>query len=134
MIIKKDTVPPKQIEATCWWCAASYLVDEEDLFVGEWGYKGFICPDCGKFVFIGDDRVMSPTYPITFRKNDGVHIEDETVNEFVHQATEHLHTMKTGDHWFTMTGDVMVVAFKFEDEADIYVCRNYEEDVINYVD
>lgn len=132
MIIKKNKIPPKKIEATCEYCNEAYLVDKEDIKVAVWGFEGFECPECGRFVTVSDKRTIPPTYPTTFMSHeDAVHISDEEINKFVEKTATVLKSLSPGEFSITGTGDTMVFGLKFEDEENIYVCRDYSEDWID---
>lgn len=132
MIIKKNKIPPKKIEATCEYCNETYLVDKEDIKAGVWGFEGFECPECGHFVTASDKRTILPTYPTTFMfHEDAVHISDEEIDGFVNKVATTLKTLAPGEFTIAGTGDTLVFGLKFEDEENIYVCRDYSEDWID---
>lgn len=122
-------------EVNCDQCGETFLYDDEDVGIGEYGTKGFTCPKCGEWVVTDWDRHLPPTYPVTFSHNDGIPLSDAEINEYVQRVVDVLKNkeMNAGEFAIAGSGDTMVIGLKFEDEEDIYVCKNYWEDCV-YLD
>ena len=79
------------------------------------------------------DNVEFPTHYYSF--SDGVHIDDDTINEWVKECIEEFDPNDEND-WcrFTGSGDTMVFVSKLDEdeEYDVYVCKNYYETFIPF--
>lgn len=135
--------PPKSqpqnepIITTCPHCqyTISYTEDEVERVDNE--SMGVICPQC-KGV-IETEHVKSFTFPKTFSHfgegKDVRHLTDEEVQSYVDIVKRKLEQeLKVGDYTFTGTGDTIVFGFKFEDEDEIIVAKNYWSDSIFHED
>lgn len=135
--------PPKSqpqnepIITTCPNCqyTISYTEDEVEHVDNE--SMGVICPHC-KGV-IETEHVKSFTFPKTFSHfgegKDVRHLTDEEVQSYVDNVKRKLEQkLKVGDYTFTGTGDTIVFGFKFEDEDEIIVAKNYWSDSIFHED
>lgn len=129
-------IRPKEVmqtnEIVCDHCNTIFLYDDTDITYGEYGTKGFTCPDCGEWIAVDWDRHLPPTYPTTFSHNNGVPLSDEEINKYVQEVVNALKDkeMKAGEFATVGCGDTMVIGLKFEDEEDIYVLKNYWEDIV----
>ena len=128
---------PKRV--FCDECYAELEVEENDVFVGEFGCHLFKCPCCGREVAIdGIERDTPPTFKQTFwhthvgKSNNTVHIEDDEVQRMIDKCVSNLISddVEAGEFFVQGTGDTVVYAFKYEDCIDILVTQDYYEDTL----
>ena len=125
----QNKIPEKRpIITTCPNCqyTISYTEDEVERVNNK--SMGVICPQCGGV--IKTKHVEPFTFPKTFfhfgEGNNAGHLTDEEVQSYVDIVKRELQQeLKVGDYIFTGTGDTMVFGFKFEDEDEIIVAKNY---------
>ena len=132
---------PKRV--FCDECQAELEVEENDVFVGEFGCHLFKCPCCGREVAIdGIERDAPPTFRKTFwhthvdKSNDMKHIEDDEVQRMIDKCVSNLISddVEAGEFSKQGTGDTVVYAFKYEDCIDILVTQDYYEDTLSKED
>lgn len=134
-VIKKNEVKtseyPKRI--VCEHCGAELEYDRDDEFVGLWGMECITCPECNEDCFISDHRVESPNWKTTFDHVNSAtakELKNEDIQEYIDNCYKFLmNEAKPGDFYMTGSGDTMVFGFRYEDTVDLYVTRDYYEDV-----
>lgn len=97
---------------------------------------GVLCPNCKEP--IATEHIEPFTFPDTFYHfgsgNDGnlpYILSDEETQRYVDIVKRKLQQeCQVGEYTFTGTGDTMVFGFKFEDEDEIIVAKNYWEESI----
>ena len=130
---------PKRV--FCDGCQAELEIEENDVFVGEFGCYLFECPCCGRKVALdGIERDTPPTFRKTFfhysATKDGTvqskHIPDNEVQEMIDKCVHRLISEDVEADKYTMeaTGDTAVYAFKMENCIDIIVTQDYYEDTL----
>lgn len=129
---------PKRV--FCDECYAELEIEENDVFVGEFGCHLFKCPCCGREVAIdGIERDTPPTFKQTFwhthvsKSNNTVHIEDDEVQRMIDKCVSNLISddVEAGEFSVQGTGDTVVYAFKYEDCIEILVTQDYYEDTLS---
>ena len=134
-VIKKNEVEtseyPKRI--VCEHCGAEPEYDKDDEFVGLWGMKCITCPECNEDCFVSDHRVEPPNWKATFDHINSAtakELKNEDIQEYIDNCYKYLmNEAKPGDFYMTGSGDTMVFGFRYEDTVDLYVTRDYYEDV-----
>lgn len=134
-VIKKNEVEtseyPKRI--VCDHCDAELEYDKDDEFIGLWGMKCITCPECNEDCFISDHRVEPPNWKVTFDHINSAtakELKNEDIQEYIDNCYKYLmNEAKPGDFYMTGSGDTMVFGFRYEDTVDLYVTRDYYEDV-----
>ena len=134
-VIKKNEVGtseyPKRI--VCEHCDAELEYDKDDEFVGLWGIKCITCPECNEDCFVSDHRVEPPNWKATFDHVNSAtakELKNEDIQEYIDNCYKYLmNEAKPGDFYMTGSGDTMVFGFRYEDTVDLYVTRDYYEDV-----
>ena len=123
--------PP--IITTCPNCqyTISYTEDEIDRIGNE--SMGVFCPQCG--ATIETEHIEPFTFPNTFyhcgESENAMPLTDEEIQKYVNAVKRQLQQeLKVGEFTFTATGDTIVFGFKFEDEDNIIVAKNYWEDSV----
>ena len=128
---------PKRV--LCDECQAELEIEENDVFVGEFGCHLFKCPCCGREVAIdGIERDTPPTFKQTFwytyadKSNDTKHIEDDEVQKMINSCVSDLISdeVQAGEFSMRACGDTVVYAFKYEDCIEILVTQDYYEDTL----
>lgn len=128
---------PKRV--FCDECYAELEIEENDVFVGEFGCHLFKCPCCGREVAIdGIERDTPPTFRQTFwhtfvdKSNDTKHIEDDEVQQMINHCVSNLISddVEAGEFSMQGIGDTVVYAFKYEDSIEILVTQDYYEDTL----
>lgn len=121
------------IIATCPHCqyTISYTEDEIDRVDNE--SMGVCCPYCGGV--IETEHIEPFTFPNTFcyhgEKDGAIPLTNEQVQKYVNIVKHALQQeTQVGEYTFVGTGDTMVFGFKFEDEDEIIVTKNYWVDSI----
>ena len=129
---------PKRV--ICDECQAELEIEENDVFVGEFGCYLFKCPCCGREVAIDDiGRDTPPTFRKTFwhtyvsKSNDTKHIEDDEVQRMINHCVSKLipDDVEAGEFSMQGYGDTVVYAFKYEDCIEILVTQDYYEDTLD---
>ena len=137
----KDVQPVWPKRVFCDECYAELEVEENDVFVGEFGCHLFKCPCCGREVAIDDiERDTPPTFRKTFSHysvtKEGIvqskHIPDNEVQKMIDGCVHRLisEDVKAGEYTMEATGDTAVYAFKYEDCMDIIVTQDYYNDTL----
>ena len=120
------------IITTCPHCnyTISYTKDEVERVDND--SMGVYCPHCGDVV--ETERIEPFTFPDTFYHfdtNETSKLTDEETQHYVDVVKRKLQQeLEIGEHTFTGTGDTIVFGFKFEDEDEIIVAKNYWEDSV----
>ena len=103
-----------------------YSCDEE-YFEGDG--KGIDCPCCGDFIIL--KRMKPNKWPDAFwsfgNNKTSVHIEDDTVQEWVDQCIERLRDDKDIQYTYIASGDTFVMADRDENDIVVRVFINYYE-------
>ena len=130
---KNDSFTQPPITTTCPNChyTISYTPDEVERVDNE--SMGVICPQCGGA--IKTEHIEPFTFPDTFfycgTSESAVCLSNEEVQSYIDIVKRKLQQeLKVGQFTFTATGDTIVFGFKFEDEDQIIVAKNYWEDSI----
>ena len=127
----KEADYPKRI--ICDHCGAELEYDKDDEFIEMWGMKCITCPECMKDVFVSDHRVEPPNWKATFDHVNSAtakELKNEDIQEYIDNCYKHLmNVAKPGDFYMTGSGDTMVFGFRYEDTVDLYVTRDFYEDV-----
>ena len=134
-VIKKNEVEtseyPKRI--VCDHCGAEREYDKDDEYIGQWGMKCITCPECMGDVFVSDHRVDPPKWYVTFDHVNSAtakELKNEDIQEYIVNCYKYLmNEAKPGDFYMTGSGDTMVFGLRYEDTVDLYVTRDYYEDV-----
>ena len=128
---------PKRV--LCDECQAELEIEENDVFVGEFGCHLFKCPRCGREVAIdGIERDTPPTFKQTFwhtyddKSNDTKHIEDDEIQRMINYCVNKLVSkdVEVGEFSMQGYGDTVVYAFKYEDCIEILVTQDYYNDTL----
>ena len=127
----KEADYPKRI--ICDHCGAELEYDKDDEFVGQWGMRSVSCPECMGDVFVSDHRIEPPNWKATFDHVNSAtekELKNEEIQEYIDNCYKFLmNEAKPGDFYMTGSGDTMVFGFRYEDTVDLYVTRDYYEDV-----
>ena len=139
---KQGESKPKTYKITCEHCDSELVVEDDDIQVGAYGAGYVVCPCCGEETYADEladyfpltkDNVEFPTHYYSF--NNGVHIDDDTINKWVKKCIEKFDPNDEND-WcrFTGSGNTMVFVSKLDEdeEYDVYVCKNYYETFIPF--
>ena len=121
------------ITTTCPHChyTISYTEDEVTRVTNDG--VGIICPNCNGSIVT--EHIEPFTFPNTFYHfgtNEGaVCLSDKQVQSYVDIVKRKLQQeLQVGEYTFAGSGDTMVFGFKFEDEDQITVTKNYWEDSV----
>ena len=134
-VIKKNEVETSEYpkRTICEHCGAELEYDKDDEFVGIWGMKCITCPECNEDCFVSDHRVEPPNWRTTFDHVNSAtakELKNEDIQEYIDNCYKYLmNEAKPGDFYMTGSGDTMVFGFRYEDTVDLYVTRDYYEDV-----
>lgn len=125
------------IITTCPHCqyTISYTEDEVDRVEND--DLGVICPNCNKSIVL--EHIEPFTFPDTFyhfgTSEGAVCLSDDEVQQYVNVVKCKLQQeCQVGEYTSAGSGDTMVFGFKFEDEDEIIVAKNYWTDSIFYED
>lgn len=129
---ENKTIESRPIITTCPHCnyTVSYTEDEVERVANDG--EGFMCPNCDEPIVV--KQIEPFTFPDTFYYfggEDAVLLDDNRVQKLVDVVKRKLQEeLKVGDYTFTGTGDTKVFGFKFEDEDEIIVAKNYWKDSV----
>ena len=130
----ENKIPEKRpIITTCPHCqyTISYTEDEVERVTND--SVGILCPNCDEPIVT---KHIGPfTFPDTFyhfgTSEGAVCLSDDGVQKYVDIVKRKLQQeCQVGDYTFAGTGDTMVFGFKFEDEDEIIVAKNYWEESV----
>lgn len=130
----KNKISKKRpIITTCPNCqyTISYTEDEVERVTNDG--NGILCPNCDEVIVT--EPIEPFTFPNTFcyhgEKDGAVSLTNEQVQKYVNIVKHALQQeTKVGEYTSAGTGDTMVFGFKFEDEDEIIVAKNYWVDSI----
>ena len=129
----ENKIPEKRpIITVCPHCqyTISYTEDEIERVDNE--SMGVCCPHCGGVV--ETEHIESFTFPDTFYHfdtNETIKLTNEETQHYVDIVKRKLQQeCQVGEYAFTGSGDTMVFGFKFEDEDEIIVAKNYWEESV----
>ena len=134
-VIKKNEVETSEYpkRTICEHCGAELEYDKDDEFIGQWGMRSVSCPECMGDVFVSDHRIEPPNWKATFDHVNSAtakELKNEDIQEYIDNCYKFLmNEAKPGDFHITGSGDTMVFGFRYEDTVDLYVTRDYYEDV-----
>lgn len=134
-VIKKNEVETSEYpkRTICEHCGVELEYDKDDEFIGLWGMKCITCPECNEDCFVSDHRVEPPNWKATFdyiNSATAKELKNEDIQEYIDNCYKYLmNEAKPGDFYMTGSGDTMVFGFRYEDTVDLYVTRDYYEDV-----
>lgn len=134
-VIKKNEVETSEYpkRTICEHCGVELEYDKDDEFIGLWGMKCVTCPECNEDCFVSDHRVEPPNWKATFdyiNSATAKELKNEDIQEYIDNCYKYLmNEAKPGDFYMTGSGDTMVFGFRYEDTVDLYVTRDYYEDV-----
>ena len=129
-VVKNERYPKNVV---CEMCGAELEYDQEDEYVGLFGYDCVKCPCCGKDVTVNKYQVTRPIFPTSFYHFGGEEskkLTDEETQKYIDKVLEDMQELEVGKYTYTGSGDTMVYGFRYEDEDVIQVCKNYYEDNI----
>jgi hypothetical protein len=123
--------------ALCENCESYSEVKEDDeIFYGEFGLPYIHCPECGGEAYIEDEEGIhvdenNLEFPQHFyhfsSSKKAVKISDENLQRMARDVLRRLKGKGENNFTFEATGDSMVIALDFEDEAMVIVARDYYE-------
>lgn len=130
---ENKTINKRPIITTCPHCqyTISYTEDEVDRVDNE--SMGIYCPHCEGV--IETEHIEPFTFPDTFYRfgtsEGAVCLSDDEVQHYVDIVKRKLQQeLEVDEYTFAGTGDTMVFGFKFEDEDEIIVAKNYWEESV----
>ena len=130
----ENKIPEKRpIITTCPHCNYTISYTEDEVERVENDGLGIVCPNCDEPIVL--EHVEPFTFPNTFyhfgTSEDAVCLSNDEVQKYVNIVKRKLQQeRKVGEYAFTGSGDTMVFGFKFEDEDQIIVAKNYWEDSV----
>lgn len=117
--------------ARCENCKVLVGFEEKEIEVGEFGCKYILCPNCGEKIWLDVETGIKITadnieYPRHFHfPKDAKVISDEEIQEAVKRVANNINNIEEGNFYVGLyTGDTMVLGLNWEDEFEIYVCKN----------
>ena len=130
------TIEKQPIITTCPHCQYTISYTEDEVERVENDAFGVICPNCKES--IATEYIKPFTFPKTFYHfgsgEDGnlpSILSDEETQYYVDIVKRKLQQeCQVGEYTFAGTGDTMVFGFKFEDEDEIIVAKNYWEESV----
>ena len=116
------------IVTTCPHCHYTISYTEDEVERVSNNAVGVLCPQCGGVIEI--KHITPFTFPDTFyhcgTSNGAVYLTNEETQSYINIVKRNLEqNLKVGEYTFTGTGDTMIFGFKFEDEDEIVVVKDY---------
>ena len=124
----------KEEMRTCLNCDILIGFEDKDIEVGEFGCLYITCPKCKKKVLLDEKEGLKLTcenieYPRHFHfPENAVSIDDTEIQKEVKKIAK---CVPEGSFTTFSTGDALIVGLDFEDEIEIYVCKNPACTIIN---
>lgn len=130
---KNEVIEKRPIITTCPHCQYTISYTEDEVERVENDGIGIMCPNCDEAIVT--KHIEPFTFPDTFyhygTSEGAVYLSDVEVQKYVNIVKRKLQQeCQVGEHVFTGTGDTMVFGFKFEDEDEIIVAKNYWSDSV----
>lgn len=138
-----DNKYPKKL--VCEDCDSELEYDEHDIYNGEYGCAFVHCPLCGCENYLNDEEhdinlnmknVEFPTHYAHISKETGAVdcCNNETIKEYIREAVNYFRKNKDEDSWYCFTGNLAVVVFKYEGDANywVIVSDNYYDTYISF--
>lgn len=134
---ENKVIEKRPIITTCPNCnyTISYTEDEVDRVSNDG--LGIMCPNCDEPIVL--EHIEPFTFPNTFyhfgTSEGAVCLSDDEVQKYVNIVKRKLQQeLEVDEYTFAGTGDTMVFGFKFEDEDEIIVAKNYWSESIFHED
>ena len=130
----ESKIPGKRpIITTCPHCQYTISYTEDDVERVENDGLGVICPNCNKSIVL--EHIEPFTFPDTFyhfgTSEGDVCLNDDEVQQYVDIVKRKLQQeLEVGGYASAGSDDTMVFGFKFEDEDEIIVAKNYWEESV----
>ena len=124
----------KEETRTCLECNTVIGFEKEDIEVGELGCLYVTCPMCKEKIWLDEKEGLKLThenieYPRHFHfPKNAVPIDDTEIQKQVKNIAENV---PEGSFTTYSTGDTLIVGLDFEDEIEIYVCKNPASTIID---
>ena len=130
---ENKTTEKRPIITTCPHCQYTISYTEDEVERVEYESLGVICPNCNEAIMT--EHVEPFTFPDTFYRfsaSKGAScLSDDEVQKYVNIVKRKLQQKcQVGEYTFIGSGDTMVFGFKFEDEDEIIVAKNYWSDSV----
>lgn len=134
-VIKENEELPKIYRVRCNECGTLLEYEKGDTYIGVFGGRELICPNCGTKVFVDEPEGIDLNssnieFPLHFMppSDNAVDMGNAKIQEWVRERLR-MAESDTEDygHYFTGSGNTMVFVFKYEDEYDVYVTKKYWE-------
>lgn len=122
------TIEKRPIITTCPHCQYTISYTEDEVGRVENDGIGVICPNCNESIVL--EHIEPFTFPDTFyhfgTSEGAVCLSDDEIQRYVDIVKRKLQQeCQVDEYTFSGTGDTMVFGFKFEDEDEIIVAKNY---------
>ena len=132
---KSEVTENRPIITTCPHCQYTISYTEEEVERVDNESMGVYCPKCAGVV--KTEHIEPFTFPKTFfhfREDDFLKMSDTEIQKYIESAKSHFPSMKSGEYYPIMLGNVLIIAFKEEDddgtEEKIIVAKDYYEDSV----
>ena len=112
---------------TCLECDTLIGFEDKDIEVGEFGCLYITCPKCKEKVWLDDKKGLKLTcknieYPRHFHfPKNAVPVNDTEIQKEVKKIAKYV---PEGSFNIFSTGDTLIIGLDFEEEIEIYVCKN----------
>ena len=129
---ENKTTEKRPIITTCPNCQYTISYTEDEVERVENDGLGVMCPNCNESIVL--EHIEPFTFPDTF-----YHFDANETSKLTNEETQHCvdivkrklqQECQVGDFAMTGTGDTIVFGFKFEDEDEIIVAKNYWEESV----
>ncbi len=129
---ENKTIEKRPIITTCPHCQYTISYTEDEVERVENDGLGVICPNCNESIVL--EHIEPFTFPDTF-----YHFSTSETSKLTNEETQHYidivkrklqQECQVGEYTFAGSGDTMVFGFKFKDEDEIVVAKNYWADSV----
>lgn len=122
----------KSNKVVCENCGSKLIIDDNDLIIGEYGAKCWVCAACGESNYVDEGITLTEKnviFPQHFSNTlNAVEIKDEEITKWVREAVAVMD--KNIDYSYHASGDTAVIAFKSDEDYNdvtVIVARKYHE-------
>lgn len=133
-VLNKKKEEKKIYNTICDECQTELEFEESDTYIGGYGGRELICPECGQKIYIDELEGIdldenNIEFPVHFihTSDRAININDDEIQKWVRECLNGAKDAPDGGFSIIASGDTVVIALKFTDVYDIYVAKKYYE-------
>ena len=131
-VIGKKKEEKKVYKTFCDECRAELEFEESDTYIGTYGCRELICPECGEKVLVEnldgiDLDENNIEFPVHFSHTSDTakNIDNNTIQEWARTCLKEVKEDTGSDFHMNASGDTVVIALRYGDGYGVYVAKQY---------